>query len=690
MSSLFRRSFSRLARTNRYTDGSGRALESNVLPNDLYIPTISNRAYPRQGEHWQPTTTLTRPVGTALVDVNKSADASKEVVDADSQKVTTVVVPSLHKGNVIVSGGGVVGLTTAVLWGLRGWHTTVIERSPPLSCVRKDSRSSLTSSSGSLRRPHFSSPSEKVSCTDVSEPFPPSMWPPFIELQYALVTRRAADVLSAAGLPVSVLQECGVTVTGILDHPGAYHNWLSRGLTELHPFATKVLSIDLWALREKLEHHVGYGLPNENVRVFYEHEVEAVYPLRQEAVVRPIENGGHKEANGKPKKLPTSLSLTPMKWEKSYANEAVKYDLLVSAEGVNSKMRDLLDVEGFSADSNFAVKWFLLRTRRRRASTPPSSESPNTEGAFSSSLSPTHIHRWLHAVPTSAKNYNNYGVQSPHPVPLVIAFPRIENKNKMEWRNDADEAEEQYYYFSVMAYMPREVLAVISDEDFFRTYLTDVWNEENKFANNPTGKEVAHPADSETTRSVQFDKDNSSCAHSGSPSLISFSKDCVSAPTVFCEQLYNSVGLPNAVLVGDASHFCNPFWLQQLSMGLEDSLHLLQHVDAYSRHIYDAIKQYSDERGASGDALRELTDQCLYYQRNKYRNPFLRLRNVYHQWMNRITPVRINDWYDGSTNHVYSRSIEEMLNGKGYTSYEFAEKQQSKHRMFYHIGRLYT
>lgn len=677
MPNFLRRSLLRLGRTNRYTDGSGRALESNVIPHDLFIPPMSNRAYPRERNHWTP---LTSVVCSKSVEVVPSVSKNEKLVqqlpesskalskEATNEEIERVIC-SPHKGNVIISGGGVVGLATATLWGLKGWHTTVIERSPPLPGASSTPHS-LTTSSGNLCRPRFPQSQETLSVD-------PSLWPPFVELQYALLTRRGADVLTEAGLPVSVLRNCGATVTGIIDHPGAYNSWLSRGLSEVHPFATKVLSLDLWLLRQLLEEHVTESMPNDNVCVFHQHEVEAVYPLKQELVVRTVDEliqkkekcqsaqssercSECKEVMKVPssKKLVTSLSISPMRWEKKYAKDAIRYDLLISAEGVNSKLRELVDVEGFSVDENFGVKWFLLRTTKPEPST-------SKEDLRAAQLSPTHIHRWLHA--SSASSTIGQGMRSTCPVPLVLAFPRVENLGESEKKIP-------YHFFSVMAYMPKDILANISDDDFCRSYMPDVWQWET--AQNGKKGSSYNPETDEEQEHPSFIK--------------SFTNMVVSAPTVFCEELYNSVGLPNTVLIGDAAHFCNPFWMQQLPIALEDAAHLLQQVDSCSRHVYDAIKQYSNERGANGDALRELTDRCLYFQRKKHRNPVLRLRNAYHRYMYRCTPFRVNNWYEGSTNHVYSRSIEEMLNSRGYTSYSFAETQQSKHRMFYHFSRLYT
>lgn len=764
MAAWLRRSLIRFAKTNRYTDGSGRALESNVLPKDLYLPPMSHRAYPRQTEAWKPTICVPQssrkemivkyandPSGSTSLCAHEAKSAvsgrkkeAKTTVPHPSHMETMMVIrPTPHKGTVLISGGGVLGLTTAALWGLRGWHTTVLERGLPVSSALTSPvcSTSLTSSSGRLRRPRFPDEKKQGRNTDGS-PLPNSrpnssassynQWPPFLELQYALINRRAADVFAEAGIPISILRECGVPVTGIMEHPGAYHSWISRGLTEFHPFAAKLLAVDMWALREKLEEHVFEDLKNDNVCVFYEHEIEVVYPLRQEVVIRSRERNEKQvsssiagnnilqdgnDENGQKgffphlsakevshvvptsvlkadslslmpsseneKKLMTSLSISPMKWEKKYAKDAVHYDLLLSAEGANSTLRDLLDVEGFSVDVDFGIKWFLLRVHRRNHRWRPSYsqlgaeeremrsgpvEGGQKEDDTSPSLSPTYIHRWLHACPLTWTSASS-GISTSSPVPLVMAFPRIENQHASE--------EERFYYFSVMVYMPQKLLRERCDEDIFRTYLPDVWRKEEKY------RQRLALQSPQTFSSLQE-------AQKTSSSFVSFVSTPTPAPTVFCEQLYNSVGLPNAVVLGDAAHFCNPFWLQQLPMALEDSLYLLKHVESTSRHVYDAIKQFSDERGVSGDALREITEKCLYYQCRKHRNPFLRFRNSYHRWMHSLMPAKVNTMYEGSTNHLYSRSIEEMFNGRGYASYDFVEKQQSKHRMFYHIGRLYT
>ncbi|KAG5482876.1 hypothetical protein LSCM1_06910 [Leishmania martiniquensis] len=650
---MLRRASRLLGSTNRYTDGSGRALDSNFIPRGLYDQTISNRAYPVRGENWQPVV------------------AGK---------------PSPHKGSVIISGAGVIGLTLSAQFALRGWHATVIECSPPLQSVKDEPMPAASTETldpsvsptasplplflqpyrGPLVRPHFGAASARSSSgstgnrdadgsaavsspSSLAEPSPPSRFSPFIELQYALVTRRALDALEVAGVRLHAIRHLGVKVRGVMDHPGAYNSWISTGLTEHHPFAVNMLSMDLFQLRRLLERHVADRLPSENLQVFYEHVIDAVYPLRQQLVVRPWEISGVAkqwaatessvssatssasevdrtaqivaEALRPRRKLHTSLTISSRQWEKKFAHDAVSYDLLVSAEGVNSHLRDLMDVEGFAADVDMGVRWCLLRSEQ---------------------LSHEHVHRWLHRRRTAAiTSAHSYHVQTAHQVPLTLAFPRVEGSN----------------LFSVMVYAPRGELAGLDDVEMLRHYLPDL---------------------------------ASSSSSSLAAELRSFSADAQPYPTVYCEQLHNTVGLPSAVLVGDAAHTCNPFWMQSLALGLEDGASLLNQVEAYSRHFYDAVKQYSDERGSGGDALRELTDRCLYYERRKHVNPLLRLRNWYQHFMNVYLPRRWNTLYEGSVNHLYSRSIEDMLNSRGYTSYDYAEKQQVKHRRFYHFGRLYT
>ncbi|CAD2221894.1 kynurenine 3-monooxygenase [Angomonas deanei] len=333
----------------------------------------------------------------------------------------------------------------------------------------------------------------------------------------------------------------------------------------------------------------------------------------------------------KKSKKNTSLALNTLKWEKLKQNPSYEmgdYDLLVSCEGKNSHLRHLLDVEGFSGDIDFAQQWFLLRLDK------------NQNNKFY--LNPRYIHRWLHKRQTqSYYEPSQYHVRSAYQVPLVLAYPRVENEN----------------LFSVCIYAPLGELKTMTDAEKFRYYMKDVFE--------------ADPQAEFTS----FSEHN----HNIEP-----------APTIFCENLFNTVGLPSAVLLGNAAHHCNPFWLQSLAIGLEDAVELVNQVDAFSKNIYEALYQFSNERGPAGDALRLITDRSLYYQRKKHVNPFIRFQNYYQHLMQVWMPRGFNNYYDTSTNQLYSKSIEDMFNGRGYTSYEYAEKQQNKHCMFYHLGRLYT
>jgi 2-polyprenyl-6-methoxyphenol hydroxylase-like FAD-dependent oxidoreductase len=542
---MLRRSAAKLGSTNRYTDGSGRKLDTNVLPVDMFVPPISNRAYPRTTEHWQ---------------------------------LTVADEPSPYKGKVVVSGGGVIGLTAASLFATRGWHVTVVEQ-------RSD-------------------PHELQSMHSTAYPH---------RIQSALLTRRAADALGHAGVTVNELRTVGVRVAGVHDHPGAFNSFFTRGLTEHHRFAVNMLAVDLPQLRLLLDEQIR-ALPSQNCKIFYDHKVMAVLPQLKKLVVKPLRDF---EKDGAPS-IPieenhdeTSLSVNLKQFDEVNA-EGLSYDLIVCAEGANSSLRNFLDVEGFAADREFVVKWFELKSK---------------------SLSRDHIHRWLHSRNTRVRNLA--ALNTDHQTPMCIAFPRLEEGS-----------------FALMMYLPQGELERLSPEELVKAYCADVAAQ---------GFAVA----------------------SGSAAATPY-------PTVHCDELFNSVGLPSAVMVGDAAHTCNPFLMQGLALGLEDCTHLINNVDATSRHFYDAVRQYSRERGGAGDSLRVVSERCLYYEKKKHVNPLLRWRNAYQRFMNVATPKSYNNFWGPTQNHMYSRSIETMLNGRGYTSYEYVERQQTKHMQFFQIGRLFN
>lgn len=534
-----------LGSTTRYTDGSGRKLDTNVLPKDMFQHMISNRAYPSTTEHWQ---------------LAVAGEASP------------------YKGNVVVSGAGVVGLATASLFATRGWHVTVVDkRSDP--CDEESTK--LASHVASAH-----------------------------SMESALLTRRAVDVLGYGGVPLHEIRHLGVKVIGAMDHPGAYNTWFTKGLTERHRFAVNMLAMDLHGLRRHLSESIK-AIPSENCKVFYDHKVCAVLPAQKKLVVKPLrdfDKEGAPTVQLDENPFETSLSVNLRQIEEPV--EGISYDMIVCAEGANSSLRDYLDVEGFACDKSFGIRWYEVKSKN---------------------LDREHVHRWLWERPAHLP-VNLAEMNSACQVPMCMAFPQVEENT-----------------FALMAYFPIDELERLSPEEMLKQFCPDVEG-------------------SIECRSLQT----------------------VPHPTIHCEELFNSVGLPNAVMVGDAAHACHPFLMQGLAIGLEDSCVLLNQCDALSRHFYDAVRQYSRERGVAGDSLRVVTERCLYYQRRKHVSPLIRFRNAYHRKMHALMPASYNEHYGTGTNHFYSKSIESMLNGRGYASYQHIDLQQTKHRAYFHFSRLYT
>ena len=331
---------------------------------------------------------------------------------------------------------------------------------------------------------------------------------------------------------------------------------------------------------------------------------------------------------------------------------AVAYDLLISAEGTNSRLRDLVDVEGAPFDQDFGVKWFTVTT---------------------AALDAEYIHRWLHKAHAGSTQ-----------TPLVTAFPMVPNGGGRSGEVldgplsqmqrpvgkivNADGSVEDALpvdhiprsKFAVMAYMRIDDLnRIATPEEFLKVYMSDVLSN-----------------DSNAT-------------------ITSESKYVVPAPTIHCENLVNSVGLPNSVMIGDAAHHCHPFWMQNLAIALEDAGFLINQVDGVSKNFYDALSQFSRERGVAGDGLRTITARCLYFQRKKHVNPLLRFRNSARELLFNVIPesynVGANLHVQSQTGHsLASRSLETMFNGRGYTSYEYAALQQTRHMTLMRPWKLYT
>ena len=162
-------------------------------------------------------------------------------------------------------------------------------------------------------------------------------------------------------------------------------------------------------------------------------------------------------------------------------------------------------------------------------------------------------------------------------------------------------------------------------------------------------------------------------------------------PTIFCPQLHDHKHpFPRAVLVGSAAHSCNPILHQDLSVGLEDVSFALTNIDAKTTSVYDAVRMYSRERGYTGDALRQITERYVEYTKRKQFDPIIRMRNTYSHVMHELCPRSINEFYEANPNYIFSRSVENMLNGRGYSSYTQIDTMQYRANGICAIGRLFT
>ena len=245
-----------------------------------------------------------------------------------------------------------------------------------------------------------------------------------------------------------------------------------------------------------------------------------------------------------------------------------------------------------------------------------------------SELKNDYIHQWIHEFPEH--DLDGWGNTN---IGFVRALPRLEPKT-----------------FSVMLYMPIPVLESKTVEQLREMYCPDL---------------------------------------SGDTDVVS--SHIKNHPTVFSKDLFNSKAFPNIVLMGDAAHACNPFFDgQSLGLSLEDAAYCVNQIDARGRNMWDSVRQYSRERGVAGDSLRVITERSMYYAIKKQSNPLLRFRNLWYHGMHYFFPREINGFMSGSNNYVYPRSMSVMLNGRGYTSFELAEWQQSRANRWWCFGRLYT
>ena len=254
-------------------------------------------------------------------------------------------------------------------------------------------------------------------------------------------------------------------------------------------------------------------------------------------------------------------------------------------------------------------------------------------------LEPEYVHRWAHKFSTThnAETMN---------LGLVVAYPRGQTGT-----------------FNVMVYMPLELVrAHDSPASFARQWCKDLLR----------ATDVSAPAVMDGVGTWAAPKPH---------------------PTVYCERLHNTFYSrnTNVVLAGDAGHLCSPFLQQNLALALEDAAMLADHIDYEGRQTLSRRAQlYSDMRGPAGDALRNITQRCLYYERMKHYNPIMRMRNDYTKWMHALFPRSENELFPSSNNYFYPRSLEHMLNGRGYNSFTAVDSQQYNANRWWAVTRVYS
>lgn len=246
-------------------------------------------------------------------------------------------------------------------------------------------------------------------------------------------------------------------------------------------------------------------------------------------------------------------------------------------------------------------------------------------------LEPGCVHRWCHKFNVETDPERSLGV--------IFAFPR-----------GAPEAGE----FTIMAHMPRVILEAQSQEEFIRSWCPEM-----------DGCEVITGRNSVSKIKPSF--------------------------TLFNKELCNNhMDFPNVILVGDAAHHRNPFLLENLACGLEDVANAVNNIDSVGVSVWDRVRQYSRERGVSGDCLRIITERSLYYAKARHYNPLLRLRNLYTHSMHYLCPRSIQEYYSSVHNWMFPRSVEVMLRGRGYASYEAIDHAQFRVNRWWAFGRLFT
>jgi 2-polyprenyl-6-methoxyphenol hydroxylase-like FAD-dependent oxidoreductase len=446
-------------------------------------------------------------------------------------------------------------------------------------------------------------------------------------LETALATKRVVDVLHAVGVRKEHLKAIGSRVVGIMEHPGTVNSWLSAGLKERHDFALNMLAIDLPALNGLLHRAVDtFPHASKNVKVFHDHRLVALLPEAKKAVVKPLRMHERGEED---QAASGGMPKGPMSSLKDVVINGMRFD--DNLEGLDYDV--IIGADGVNSDV-------------RRLAKIDDSKSVHRDWYVSwfcvtgaTHLEPDYVHRWSHKFSNSVNAETiNLG--------LVMAYPRGQTGT-----------------FAVMVYFPKPMM----DEHESATSFAAQW-----------APDLLKEADG-SAPSVMPDAGTwgSGKAH----------------PTIFCERMHNTFYSrnTNVVLLGDAGHLCNPFLQQNLALTLEDAAMLADHFDYEGRQTLSRRAQlYSDIRGPAGDALRNITVRSLYYERRKHWNPLLRLRNDYSKWMHALFPRSENELFPGSYNYFYSRSLEQMLNGRGYNAYTAVDASQYNANRWWAVTRTYT
>jgi 2-polyprenyl-6-methoxyphenol hydroxylase-like FAD-dependent oxidoreductase len=237
------------------------------------------------------------------------------------------------------------------------------------------------------------------------------------------------------------------------------------------------------------------------------------------------------------------------------------------------------------------------------------------------------LQRWCHRFNKATDPDGNLGI--------VYAFPRGKEGR-----------------FNVMAYMPREILEAQTASEFMAA-----WAPELLPGTLVEGRET----------------------------------ELKPAPTLFLPELCNNHHqFPNVCLIGDAAHHRNPYLLENLACGLEDVTSAVNNIDSVGTSVWDCVRQYSRERGVSGDCLRFITERSTYYAQARHWNPLLRARNQYAHAMHYLCPRSIQEYWSSQYNYLYPRSIEQMLRGRGYASYHDIDRNQFRANRWWCFTRLFT